>query len=80
MPKQVRAAAAALVDARVARKPESEATASLNPAETQVAQALAQATLAHIEFYSTRWLADRNWSAVPLPFKPQVRTYLRTRK
>jgi hypothetical protein len=80
VPKLVRAAAAALVDARVARQPESEAIALLNPAEAQVAQDLAAATMLHIEFYSTQWLADRAWSAVPDTFKPRVRTYLRTRK
>ena len=76
MPSQVRAAASVLVDARVARTAESEAIALLNPGE---AQALATATMAHIEFYSTKWLADRAWSAVPQHFKPRVRIYLRTR-
>lgn len=80
VPSQVRAAAAALVEARVTRQPESEAIALLNPGEAQVAQALAAATMAHIEFYSTKWLADRAWSAVPQHFKPHVRTYLRARK
>ena len=79
MPSQVRAAASVLVDARVARTAESEAIALLNPGEAQVVQALAAATMAHIEFYSTKWLADRAWSAVPQHFKPRVRIYLRTR-